>query len=326
MLAPLRGLLDRFTLGGGFGLARVLLEMLLIGGVVYASLRFLQGTRGARLMRSIGLIIVVSFIVVRLVAAKLELDRISYLYPYFLGAVFLITLIVFQSELRRGLLMLGGGWWSGAWAKQTGLIIEPIVEAAAHLSKRKVGALIAIERSVGIAGVTESGKQIDGEVSAELLEAIFWPGAVLHDMGVVIREGRLVAASCQFPLTDSEDVDLSLGSRHRAALGLSEESDALIVVVSEETGTISVAEHGRLRRSLSADSLRQILQDSLIPAEKEAWWRRRRAAKSRPRPAASPTKPQSTTTPAKAEKPDVSSGSREAQPAKVPLTKAEAGT
>jgi diadenylate cyclase len=246
-----------------YDLFRVALEMFLIGIVVYFTLRFLQGTRGARLLRAIGLIVVVSFLVVRLVAAKLELDRISYVYPYFLGAVFLITLIVFQTELRRGLLLIGANWWSRSWAEEAARVIEPVVQAAASLSKKKVGALIAVERSVGMAAVAETGVALDAVVSAELLGSVFWPGSVLHDMGVIIRGNRIVAAGCQFPLTDSDDVDRSLGSRHRAAVGISHESDALVVVVSEETGTISVAEHGRLRRSLTPDTLRQILTEGL---------------------------------------------------------------
>ena len=262
---PLHGLAERFVGGGYYDFFRVAIEMLLIGTVVYASLRFLQGTRGARLMRAIGMIVVVSFLIVRLIAVKLELDRINYLYPYFLGAVFLITLIVFQTELRRGLLLIGADWWSRARAREAERTIEPIVAAAAGLSKKKIGALIAIERSAGLGGVVETGVSLDAEVSSELLETIFWPGSALHDMGVIIRQSRILAAGCQFPLADSDDVDRSLGSRHRAAVGMSHESDALVLVVSEETGTISVAEHGRLRRSLTPDSLRQVLLAALAP-------------------------------------------------------------
>lgn len=269
-----------------YDLFRVALEMFLIGIVVYFTLRFLQGTRGARLLRAIGLIVVVSFLVVRLVAAKLELDRISYLYPYFLGAVFLITLIVFQTELRRGLLLIGANWWSRSWAEEAARVIEPIVQAAASLSKKKVGALIAVERSVGMAALAETGVALDAVVSAELLGSVFWPGSVLHDMGVIIRGNRIVAAGCQFPLADSDDVDRSLGSRHRAAVGISHESDALVVVVSEETGTISVAEHGRLRRSLTPDTLRQILTEGLVGGPGRAAGQRflRRENPAAPRP------------------------------------------
>ncbi|UCG17156.1 MAG: diadenylate cyclase CdaA [Phycisphaerales bacterium] len=299
---------------GAYDLFKVGLEMLLIAVVVYTTLRFLQGTRGARLMRAIGLIVVVSFLVVRLIAVKLELDRINYVYPYFLGAVFLITLIVFQTELRRGLLILGADWWSRAWAEDASRIVEPVVEAVASLSKKKVGALIAIERGVGMAGLAETGVQLDATVSADLLSAIYWPGSVLHDMGVIIRKGRIVAASCQFPLADSGDVDRSLGSRHRAAIGMSHESDALVIVVSEETGTISVAEHGRLRRSLTVDALRQILRTGLAPASGGLKRRLRKRA-----PAAPPAAPA-----ARAAEPPKSADTSSS--AGIPLPKAKAGT
>jgi diadenylate cyclase len=264
---PFEAYYHRLT-GGSYSLWRVGLELLLIGTVVYLTLRFLQGTRGARLMRAIGSILVVSFIIVRLVAHKLELERINHLYPYFLGGVFLITLVVFQTELRRGLLRLGENWWSRAWAREAERLVDPVVQAIVRLSKNKVGALIAVERGVGMAGVAETGARLDAEVSEEILLSIFWPGSVLHDMGVIIRQGRVAAASCQFPLADSDDVDRSLGSRHRAAVGMSQESDALVIVVSEETGTISVAEHGRLRRALTPESLRQLLRDGLSARRK----------------------------------------------------------
>ncbi|MHC4609313.1 MAG: diadenylate cyclase [Planctomycetota bacterium] len=144
-------------------------------------------------------------------------------------------------------------------------MIDPIVSAVGQLSKKKIGALIAIERTTSLGGVSESGVSIDAAVSAELIETIFWPGSALHDMGMIVEQGRIVAAGCQFPLADSEDVDRSLGSRHRAAVGMSHECDAVVIVVSEETGTISVAQRGRLRRSLSTDSLRSVLVEAFSP-------------------------------------------------------------
>lgn len=248
---------------GGSGLWGVALELLLIGAVVYAALRFLQGTRGARLMKSVGLILVASFLVGRLVAEALQLDRLIFLYPYFVGGVILTTLVAFQPEIRRGLIRLGGGRWMRLWSAETDPIVEPVVNVVARLSQKKIGALIAIQRQVGLDALADSGVRIDAEVSAELLETIFWPGSVLHDMGVIIQRSRVAAAACQFPIAESGDLALSLGSRHRAALGLSHESDALIIVVSEETGTISVALTGQLHRHLTAQSLRDRLEAEL---------------------------------------------------------------
>ena len=248
---------------GSYGLIAVLVELLMIGAVVYTILRFLRGTRGDRLVRGLGLVLVVSFVVVGLMVQQLELDRITFLYRYFVTGVFLIALVAFQTELRRGLIRIGEGLWWRRSSKDVEKIVEPVTAAVTSLAKCKVGAVIAIERSTEVGGLVETGVPIDAALSAELLESIFWPGSTLHDMGVVIHQGRVAAARCQFPLADHEDVDRSLGSRHRAAVGLSRECDALVVVVSEETGIISLAEFGRLRRALSPEGLRAALYAGL---------------------------------------------------------------
>lgn len=242
-----------------------LVELILIGSVVYAILRFLRGTRGARLVRAVLIILGVSFAIAWLVAERFALERINVLYPYFILGVFLISLVAFQTELRRILLRLGQGGWLQRWLRSADVAIDPIVTAVGRLSKKRIGALIAIERSTELGAVTETGVRLDAVVSTELLETIFWPGTVLHDLGVIISQGRIVAAGCQFPLVESGDVDRSLGSRHRAALGMSHEADAVVIVVSEETGTISVAAQGRLRRALSVETLRSVLREEFAP-------------------------------------------------------------
>lgn len=242
-----------------------IVEVLLIGSIVYAILRFLQGTRGARLVRAVLTIFAVSFAIVWLIAERFELDRINVLYPYFMLGVFLVSLVAFHIELRRLLLRLGEGGWLRRWFRNTDSVIDPVVTAVEHLSRKKIGALIAVERSTEMGAVSEIGVQIDATVTAELLETIFCPGTALHDLGVIINQDRIVAAGCQFPLVESDDVERTLGSRHRAAIGMSHETDALVIVVSEETGSISVATHGRLRRGLSASSLRDTLVSELNP-------------------------------------------------------------
>jgi diadenylate cyclase len=265
MLLQLDFLRDLFppVSGGNYQLWVVAIELVMIGVPVYLTLRFLRGTRGARLVRAVGLILVVSFLLVQLVVEKFGLERISYLYPYFVLSVTLIALVVFQTELRRGLMRIGERGWFQFWSKEQRKAIDPIVTAMTSLSKKKIGALVAIERTTSLGGVIESGVRLNARVTAELIETIFWPGSALHDMGMIVKDERIVAAGCQFPLADSEDVDRSLGSRHRAAVGMSHECDAVVLVVSEETGTISVAERGRLRRSLSPDALRELLVKSL---------------------------------------------------------------
>lgn len=262
LLTALDAYADRLS-SGSYGLIAVVVELLLIGAVVYTILRFLRGTRGDRLVKGLGLVLVVSFVVVGLMVQQFELDRITFLYRYFVIGVFLIALVAFQTELRRGLIRIGEGLWWRRSSKDVEKIVEPVTAAVTSLAKRKVGAVIAIERSTEVGALVETGVPIEAVLSAELLESIFWPGSTLHDMGVIIHQGRVAAARCQFPLADHEDVDRSLGSRHRAAVGLSRECDALVVVVSEETGIISLAEFGRLRRALSPEGLREALYAGL---------------------------------------------------------------
>ena len=237
----------------------VLFELAVIWAVVYLILRFLRGTRGARVIKGIAIILIVGTLTIQIFGGASQLERLNFLYSNFLAFVSIMLVIVFQPELRRALVRLG----EARFFRQTGLrkarIVDELIGSITYLSRNKVGALIAIERQVGLGGIVEAGVRLDSEVSKELLNTIFWPGSALHDMGVVIRGERLVAAGVQFPLAEGDAVSQELGSRHRAAIGLSQEVDALIIVVSEETGTISVAERGELTRGLNADDLRAVL-------------------------------------------------------------------
>lgn len=277
---PLRSFLERIADQPFVAFA----EWLLIGGVVYTILRFFQGTRGARLVRAVLLILAVSAAIVWLLAEKFESERIKVLYPYFIISVFLVALVAFQVELRRMLLRVGDVGWLQHWVGRTEASIEPIVEACERMSKKKIGALIALDRTGEVGALVDTGVRLDAEVSSELLETIFWPGTPLHDLGVIVHQGRILAAGCQFPLVESGEVDRTLGSRHRAGLGMSHEAEALVIIVSEETGTISVASRGRLRRGLNADALRDLIRKELVaapPADaavKRRWFTRRSPA------------------------------------------------
>lgn len=246
-----------------------LVELLLIGLAVYAVMRFLRGTRGARLLRGFIFLLAGSSLVVSLVANLLDLERIKQIYPLFVGALFLIALVAFQPELRRALIRLGAATWFGPSAREFDRVVDEAVEAVAYLAKNKIGAIIAFERATELGGLIEPACKLDAEVSRELISTIFWPGSMLHDMGMIISQGRIAAAAVQFPLTESEELDPTLGSRHRAALGLSQESDALIVVVSEETGIVSLVENGTIERHLTAETLRQLLKQKLSRTSRE---------------------------------------------------------
>ena len=233
----------------------ILIEMLLIGTVVYIVLRFLQGTRGARLLQGLVSLLVFGLLVIKVLADQWDLERIQVLMQPFIWTVLLTTLVVFQPELRRGLMRLGETRWRRIRRSEIDRIARPIATACSQLSKNKIGALIAIERDIGLSGLTDQGVRLDARLSPELLNTIFWPGSALHDLGVIIQHGRIAAAGCPFPLGDIEGMDRSIGSRHRAAIGLSLDSDAVIVVVSEKTGSISIAERGRLHRHIPSEAL-----------------------------------------------------------------------
>ena len=142
-------------------------------------------------------------------------------------------------------------------------LIEELIRAVSNLSKEKIGALIAIEREISLGTYVEGGVFIDAEVKADLIDTVFWPGSALHDGAIVIQNERIAAAGCLFPLTENPEISKRLGTRHRAAIGLTEETDAVTVVVSEETGNISVGVRGHLERDLDRDSLRRILRELL---------------------------------------------------------------
>lgn len=256
-----------------YGPASVAVELILIGLVVYSILRFLKGTRGARLLQGIAILLVVGFLVVTLVAQQFHLDRLVVLYRPFVWTIFLTALVVFQPELRRGLMRLGEARWRRDRIGEIEQVARPIAVACTRFSKNKIGALIAIERDVGLSGLTDQGVRLDARLTPELLDSIFYPGGALHDMGVIVQRGRVAAAGCPFPLGDADGMDRSIGSRHRAAIGLSLDSDAIIVVVSEETGTISIAENGRLHRHIPPESLANVLRRHLarVPVGTKSW-------------------------------------------------------
>ncbi|MCL2700136.1 MAG: diadenylate cyclase CdaA [Phycisphaerae bacterium] len=243
----------------------VVIEMLLIGLVVWWVIRFLRGTRGARLVKGAALLLVTLHVGVQLLPKSYGFERIQFLYGHFLVVAFAALIVAFQPELRRALIQIGQTSLFRTVRGELEAMIDSLVDSAAFLSRNKIGAVMAIERSVGLATLSATGTTIDGRVTSSLLNTIFYPGSPLHDMGVIIRNSRVAAAGCQFPLAESEEVDASLGSRHRAALGLSQDTDAVVLVISEETGRVSIAVEGQLYVGLELDGLREMLTGLLKP-------------------------------------------------------------
>jgi diadenylate cyclase len=242
---------------------QVAIEMLLIGLVVFWVIRFLRGTRGARMLKGISFVLVFLYLIVRLLSTQFGLERIQFLYGRFLLLATYVIVVVFQPELRHALMRLGETRLFGHWNEELDQDIEVLVESAIFLSRRKIGAVIAIERDVGLGGIAESGTHLDAVLSADLLDTIFWPNSPLHDLGVIVSNGRISYAGVQFPMAESGELEKELGARHRAAVGMSHESDAVVLVVSEETGDVSIAERGQLIRKLTPEGLRGLLTELL---------------------------------------------------------------
>lgn len=250
-------------LSGQAAAAAVLVEWLFIGVCVYGLLRLMRGTRGESLLRGVALVLLTGTLVMKILAERFQLDRILVIYREFVLGLFIVGIIVFQPELRRALVRLGAAGWLPGFRRETAAALDELIEAVGYLSRNKIGALIALERTTDLGAWTAGGCKLDAELSAPVLMTIFWPGTALHDMGVIVTHGRIAAAAVPFPMSYEDVSDPTLGSRHRAALGLSEDSDALIVVVSEETGIISVAEGGKLTRRLTTEQLRERLEQGL---------------------------------------------------------------
>lgn len=253
---------------------RPALEICILAVAIYYITRFLRGTRGWP--------VVIGFVVVLLAlfgaAEVLDLTVLRWL----LGAAYTIfafaVLIIFQPELRRLLAELGNLPLFASMHEQRENI-EVIVQTAERLSDVRIGALIAIEQQIHLKDAVESGVAVDCEANPEMLETIFFPNNAVHDGGVIIKGDRIAYAACIFPLTQRPGLNKSLGTRHRAAIGLSEETDAVIVVVSEENGMISHAYKGQLVRGVTAEELRSFLTSVLLQPEKPhgamQWIRRR---------------------------------------------------
>jgi len=238
----------------------VVIELFSIGLVVYWVVDFLEGTRGERLFRGVIFILVAGVLILNLVVERLEFLRLQYLYKGFLIAVLIVAAAAFQPEIRRVLIQIGQPRiWTGS-SHQLSRTVEQLITAVTELSAARIGAIIVLERQVALGEFIETGVRLDARVTADLLKTIFYPGAALHDMAVVIRDDRMVAARVQLPLAEAGSADgIELGSRHRAALGITAGSDATCLVVSEETGAISVAQNGRLDRNVTAAEVRSYL-------------------------------------------------------------------
>jgi diadenylate cyclase len=237
---------------------RPALEILLLAVGIYYVFMFVRGTRGWSVV--IGFLLLFA---VTLVTWALKLEVVSWLLGKFFAFSAFAILVIFQPELRRMLSELGSLplFYTTREQREN---IEVIIQTVERLSEVKIGALIALEQSIQLQEVVESGIVVDCEATPEMLETIFFPNNAIHDGGVIIKGDRIAYAACIFPLTQRQDLNKSLGTRHRAAIGLTEETDAIVVAVSEETGLISYAYKGQLVRGVSQEELRAFLTSVLV--------------------------------------------------------------
>ncbi|MGB2601558.1 MAG: diadenylate cyclase CdaA [Candidatus Omnitrophota bacterium] len=238
----------------------IILEILMLWGAYYMVYLLLKGTAAEQVLKGL---IIISFVVI--LTKGLNLVIINWLLTRLLAISVIAFLVIFQPEIRRGLARIGRfGIFSGERE-----ILGEVSKAAVVLSKKKTGALIAIEREIGLRRYVESGVTLDSRVTSELINTIFDPSTPLHDGGIIVSAHRIEAAACLFPLTQNPNVPKTMGTRHRAALGLSEETDSVIVIISEETGGISLAVGGKMTRDIDPKSLSKVIERVYMPKEKK---------------------------------------------------------
>ena len=231
------------------------IDILIVAYLFYRLLLLVKGTRAAQMIMGLIVLIILSFI-----AQWVNLHALNWILSS-LKTVWVVTFIIlFQPELRKGLTLLGKNRFLGFFLKlEESSMVSEIVKAVQMLVDKGLGAIIVIERNVGLKNFIETGTQIDSRISADLIVTIFTPPSPLHDGAVIIEKNRIIAAGCILPLSQNPRIQKSLGTRHRAGLGLSEESDAIVIMVSEETRTISIAADGKLKRNLDINALRNEL-------------------------------------------------------------------
>ena len=239
-------------------------DILLVTAGIYWLLLLIRGTRAVQIL--VGLIVLIAL---SLASELFQLAALGMILERFLDFAVLIIVILFQNDIRRALARVGRGFFP-SFAEECDIqIVEEIVRAAGTLSQRRHGALIVLERETNLADMIEAGVRVDASLSKELLLSIFQPSSPMHDGAVIIQEGRISTAGCILPLTVRTDLPEGLGTRHRAAVGITEETDALVIVVSEETSSISVALGGEMLRGLDAPRLRVVLREILGGERKE---------------------------------------------------------
>ncbi|MCE5312100.1 MAG: diadenylate cyclase CdaA [Nitrospiraceae bacterium] len=250
-----------------------IIDIIIVSVLLYRLLLLIKGSKAAQMLAGIGVLLLASFI-----SKYFQFHTMDWLVQSFLSQLVLGMIILFQPELRRALAKVGGSsLFKGVTSAEEMKSIEEIVRASVALANRRIGALIVIERDMTLADYIEVGTPLDAKVSRELLISIFHPASPIHDGAVILRGNRIVAAGCFLPITLGSDMSKALGTRHRAGVGITEETDAVAIIVSEETGAISVGMDGKLQPQVEMGRLREMLAE-MFTRKKEARSPRKRRA------------------------------------------------
>lgn len=252
------------------------IDIVIVAFIIYEIILLIRGTRAVQMLVGLAVLFVVF-----LISRQFDLLTLHWMLSNFLGSIILVVIILFQSEIRRALMRVGRGpFFKGSPEEQQ--LLREVTNAATTLASRRIGALIALERRINLGDYLEMGTPIDARVSEELLLSVFNPASPVHDGAIVIQNNRLSAAGCFLPISRNPNLSRSFGTRHRAGIGLSEETDAAVIIVSEETGKISLAVGGQITPGLDGTALRQALHVLFHVTEgpeaqiQWGWWRRTR--------------------------------------------------
>ena len=236
-----------------------IMDVLLVWFVVYQLMKIIKGTKAVQLLKGI-----FAIVIAKILTEVFELNTLGWMIDQVLVWGFLAVIIIFQPELRRALEQLGRGRLFARTMmdeqEERNRLTEALSKSVNYMAKRRIGALISIEKETGLSEYIETGTQLNSNLTSELLINIFIPNAPLHDGAVIVQRNRIAAASCYLPLSESPFISKELGTRHRAALGLSEVSDAVTIIVSEETGAISIATDGNLNRDLTIEEFEELIR------------------------------------------------------------------
>ncbi len=254
-------------IGGSFRFIDVI-DIFLVSLIVYRILLLIKGTRAVQMLTGLG-VLGLAFVL----SIRLELFTLHWLLSYFFDSLILIVIVLFQDDLRRALTHVGKNpFFSSSSEEEEREMVDEIAQAATTLARERTGALIVLERETGLKNFIDTGSKIDSKVNAELIRSIFQPASPIHDGAAIISNGRILAAGCFLPLSNRSNISKNLGTRHRAAIGLTEETDAVVILVSEEAGAAHLVRNGEITENLSEDEIRSslsiLLELSESPSEK----------------------------------------------------------